>query len=157
MRSSMLKKTIVIISVLTLIGCSTGYPRKSINKVIDYKTGEDTFVVIVVKEKMDQEQAMKEAKQRAAAITYKNGYKYFKIINKEESQVMIGKDGWPSSYDFPQNLYQEEIVDKGYNRDRFIEGSKEDYNLYPAIKFEIKSLRKAEKGSFYACDIIKCK
>ena len=51
----MLKKIIVIISVLTLIGCSTGYPRKSINKVIDYKTGEDTFVVIVVKEKMDQE------------------------------------------------------------------------------------------------------
>jgi hypothetical protein len=152
----MFNKALILLAVFSFVICNIGYSRCLGNRILEYKNNINEFSIVIVKDHTNQKIAKQRAIIRAATLANKNGYKSFDIIKEEEVEVMLGKTNYPSTYDFPQNLYQEEIVEKGnYNRERIISGSKFDYKLRKAYKIQI-SCYKSSKGSYKVCDIIKC-
>jgi len=154
-------KKFCVLSVLALSlyfsSCSKAHTQTSKNNwVIDYTDEKDEYTVVALKTGKTNKTAKERALKRAAELSYDNGYKYFMVLDETTVSVIPGKEGWPSAYDFPQNLYEEEIVQKGYNRERFIEGSKENNKTYPALQLKIKAISKPRAKAYRVCDIIKC-
>ncbi len=148
-------RLLIIMTTFSFMICNIGHCRCLANKILEYKNTKDEFTIVIVKNHTNQKIAKQKAINRAALIAKKNGYNSFNIINEDEVDVMLGKKNWPSAYDFPQNLYQEEIIEKGYNKERIISKSQEDYQLRKAFKIRIKCFFNT-KGSYKVCDIIKC-
>lgn len=156
----MQKWILVIFAIFVITACDSKpkmIAQAQTQEILDYKNEDDQFTIVVLMDKITKKEAKQKAMKRAARVSYDNGFKYFIIINEENVKVMPGKEGWPSAYDFPQNLYQEEIVEKGYNRERFIQGSKENFNTYPALKIEIKALKQDRSSAYRVCSLIECK
>jgi len=152
-----MNRVIVVMMAFLIMSCSDGHSQKIEHQALEYRNAKDEFTVVVVKNgHMSTKQAKKEALRRAAISAKKFGYRSFEVIEEQEVEVMLGKKDWPSAYDFPQNLYQEEIIEKGYNRERIISGSKSDYKLRKALKIKVKCLFSESKGSYKVCEIIKC-
>ena len=152
----MLIRFLTILLASTFISFNIGYSQENQNKILEYKTNKDEFSIVIVKDHTNQKRLKQKALQRAAILANKNQYSSFSIIKEKQVKVMLGKTNWPSSYDFPQNLYQEEIIEnEGFNRERLISGSQRDYKLRKAYKIQIKCY-KDKKGSYKVCDIIKC-
>ncbi|NGX28052.1 MAG: hypothetical protein K940chlam1_00225 [Candidatus Anoxychlamydiales bacterium] len=152
----MIVRILLITLALTTISCSNGISQDTKNKVLEYRNSEDEFTIVVIKDEKSDKEVKEKALERAAMLANKYGYRSFDITNKETVEVMLGKKDWPSSYDYPQNLYQEEIVEKGYNRERFVSGSKPDYKVRKAVKFSIKCEKSENEGQYKVCEIIDC-
>jgi len=151
----MLIRLLFIIMAFSFIYLNDIHPQTNENKILEYRNTKDEFTLVVVKDNTNQKIAKQKGIKRAAELARKNGYGSFDIIKEDEVEIMLGKDNWPSAYDFPQNLYQEEIIERGYNRERIISGSKRDYKLRKALKIRIKCYFNS-KGSYKVCEIIKC-
>lgn len=152
----MIGRIILILLAFIAVSCSEGVSQNTENKVLEYRNSEDEFTIVVIKDDKSDNEVKEKALTRAAMLAHKYGYRSFDITGKENVEVMLGKKDWPSAYDFPQNLYQEEIVEKGYNREKFVSGSKPDYKLRKAIKFQIKCTSNEDEGKYKVCDIINC-
>lgn len=153
----MLIRLLIVILALIFIGFNFGYSQNNQNKILEYRNKKDEFSIIVVKDHTNQKRLKQKALNRAAMLAYKNQYASFDITKEGMVDVILGKTNWPSSYDFPQNLYQEEIIEKeGYNKERIISKSQRDNKLRKAYKIQIKCY-KDKKGSHNVCDLIKCR
>lgn len=152
----MLVRILLIMLAFTAISCSDGMSQNTENKVLEYRNSEDEFTIVVIKYEMSDKEIEEKALKRAANLAKKYGYQSFDITKQENVEVMLGKKDWPSSYDYPQNLYQEEIVEKGYNTERFVSGSKQDFKVREAIKFQIKCETDEDEGQYKVCEIIDC-
>lgn len=147
----MLIKMLTTIFTLSFLICNIGYSKCL---VLEFKNAKNEFTIVVVKDPNNQKNAKLRAINRAAIIAKSNGFKSFDITNEENVEVMLGKNNWPNAYDFEQNLYQEEIVEKGFNRERIISQSILDFKLRDAYKIKIKCFGKSN-GSYRVCEIIK--
>ncbi|MFA6119232.1 MAG: hypothetical protein WCT85_07480 [Parachlamydiales bacterium] len=145
----------IMIGIL-LLGSTHVFSQIGNNKVLEYRNSKDVFTVVVTRGDAGKRQTKDKALQKAAMVSQKYGFRSFSIIEENEVDVILGKQGWPSSYDFPQNLYQEEIVEKGYNRERFISGSKSDYKLRKGLRIKIKCFYTQDAGQYKVCDLVKC-
>ncbi|NGX63030.1 MAG: hypothetical protein KR126chlam6_00436 [Candidatus Anoxychlamydiales bacterium] len=125
-------------------------------QVVKVRDQKDEFTIIVLKDHTMNKIARKKAIEKAASVANESGYKSFDVVKEENVKIMLGKKDWPSAWDFPQNLYEEEIVQKGYNRDRMISGSQRDYKIRSALKVQVKCYFDKDKGQYKVCDIIKC-
>lgn len=152
----MLIRLLIIVTAFSFISCNTGHSQDSKNKIFEYRNTKDIFTIVIVKDHTNQKIAKQKVINRAATIAKKNGYDSFNIILEEDIDVILGKNDWPSAYDFSQNLYQEDIIEKeGYNREKIISESKMDYKVRKALKIKIKCFF-STKGSYKTCEIIKC-
>ena len=147
---------LVLILAFSAVSCSDGISKNTENQVLEYRNSDDEFTIVVIKDKKSTQDIKQQALKRGALLAQKYGYRSFDITKKENVEVMLGKKDWPSSYDFPQNLYQEEIVEKGYNSERFISGSKPDYKARQAVRFQIKCSTDENSGQYKVCEIIDC-
>lgn len=147
---------LLLILAFSAISCSDGISKNTENQVLEYRNSEDEFTIVVIKNEKSAQEIKQQALKRASLLAQKYGYRSFDITKKENVEVMLGKKDWPSSYDFPQNLYQEEIVEKGYNTERFVSGSKPDYKVRKAIRFQIKCHADENSGQYKVCEIIDC-
>lgn len=128
------------------------------DRIVEYDTKNKEFSIVVIKDKdLDDATAKKYAIKRAAELTVKKGYRYFEIRSEEDILYMQGKKGWPSTYDVPQDLYEEEIIERGFNRERFIQKDEADSSPRPALRFKIECVREETRVSYDACDYTKCK
>jgi hypothetical protein len=150
-----MSKIIPIMIALFFLASNQSYAQVA-TKALEYRNGKEVFTVVVVKGEQNKKQTKERALKKAATIAQKYGFRSFNIISEQEVEVILGKTNWPSAYDFPQNLYQEEIVEKGYNRERFISGSKSDYKLRKSLKIQIKCFNNDGEGSYKVCDLISC-
>lgn len=76
---------ILLISMVALSSCATLYQKEGIftNGYSDLRSGRDTFVVTFRANEMTlPEKVRKYALKRAAAVTLKNGYRYFTVLDE---------------------------------------------------------------------------
>lgn len=126
------------------------------NSVKDYPINNKEFIIIVL---LDDDMNVMEAKQkgleRASEITKNKGYRYF-IIQEQRKVMFMGVErDDEGGYDFPRNIYQEDIIERGMGRE-YIEKD-EDIIESPALRLIIEILDKEEEDSVDACDYVKCK
>lgn len=128
------------------------------DRIVEYDTKNKEFTLVVIKDNdLSNAQARQLALKRAAELTVQKGFRYFIIRSEEEVYFMQGKENWPSPYDFPQNLYEEEIIERGFNRERFIQKDETDSRPRPALKLKVECLKEKTKATYNACDYTNCK
>jgi hypothetical protein len=149
-------KFLIVLSAFLFTCFNVGYSQNAQNQSFEYKIKENEFSIVVIKNHTNQKRLKQLALNKAAILANKNQFASFDIIKEDQVEVMLGKTNWPSSYDFPQNLYQEQIIEKdGYNRERNISKSQTDTKLRKAYKIQIKCY-KDKNGAYKVCDLIKC-
>jgi hypothetical protein len=152
----MFKRLFMIASVVFTTACTTqGYSQKN-DKVLDFKQSHANYTIIVLQEDLSYNEMKEKALKRASRLCLDNDFKYFKVSKEKHIYIMLGKENFPSSYDFPQNLYQEEIVEKGYNRERFINRGRRDGTMHKALKINITCSDRKLAGYQDPCKYIKC-
>ncbi len=149
-------KFLPVLIAIFLITTSNAYSQTSNNKVLEHRNQTDEFTIIVIRDHTMYKTAKRKALQKGAELAKKYGYRSFDIESEDQAEIILGKKDWPSAWDFPQNLYQEEIIEKGYNRDRMLQGSRSDYRIHSALKIKIKCYFSEDEGSEKVCKIIKC-
>jgi len=149
-------KILTFIFAAIMVITSNIYSQESNSKVLERKNQNDEFTIIVVRDHTMYKIAKKKAIEKGAEIAKKHGYRSFDIISEDQAKIILGKKNWPSAWDFPQNLYEEEIIEKGYNRDRMIEGSRRDYKIHSALRVKIKCYFSEDKGSEKVCKLTRC-
>ncbi|NGX48895.1 MAG: hypothetical protein K940chlam5_00489 [Candidatus Anoxychlamydiales bacterium] len=145
-----------VLIAIFLITASSAYSQSPNNKLLERRNQKDEFTIIVIRDHTMYKTAKKRALEKGAELAKKYGYRSFDIESEDQAEIILGKKNWPSAWDFPQNLYQEEIIEKGYNRDRMLQGSRSDYRIHSALKITIKCYFSEDKGSEKVCKIIKC-
>lgn len=153
-----MKRLIGACAVFFIIcGVFVTYAYSKPDNVLDYKTNGTKFVVVVIEENISRKEARKMGLERAAKIAYERGYKYFTVEKEDSVYVMRGKKRWPGPYDFPQNLYQEEIIERGFSRERFYQTDPNvESSPRKAVRFTIEPNKTKERKSHKVCDFIKC-
>lgn len=127
------------------------------DRIVEYNTKNKQFTVVVIKDGLSDEKIKKYALKRAAEVTVKKGYQYFEILSEDNVSFMRGKTDWPGAYDFPQDLYQEEIIERGFNRERFIQKNETDSSPKPALRFKIECRAEKSESTYDACKYTECK
>jgi hypothetical protein len=104
------------------------------------KISEDKneLTIIIIKESSNQKIDKQKIITQVTEIAKKYGYSSFDIKSKKDVQVILGKKNWPTVFDFHQNLYQEEIVERKYNLERIINDDIPENVLKKALKIQIK-------------------
>lgn len=127
------------------------------SQYVDYQRGSNQFVVIAIqKAGMNQKDAKKLAMKRCAELAEENGFRYFRL-EKEYKTVILHTDPTEDVYRFPGNLYQEDIQEQGFNRDRILENQGMGPQKYPCYRIEIVCEKSFTPGSYDACEYTGCK
>lgn len=129
------------------------------NEYIDYKMEGDRYTVIAVqREGMSEDEAKKLAVKRAAELAVENGYSYFSVESENQVTVFQTKPNWQSNSDFPGNLYQEDIREEGFDRDRIISEDESGTRSHPGVQLVIQGYKSKPSGnSLNPCDYTDCK
>lgn len=118
------------------------------DQIIEYQVNDNEFVVIIVEtEGVSKSQAKKFAYQRAAELAFENGYRYITIESESQTFVLDTGDQYQDS--FPQNLYQEQIMEGGFGRQERTKAS--ENGLVPAYRVSFKAYD--EKPSWKSIDV----
>lgn len=155
----MIKKVIIFSVAFSFLLIKVLSSNNYEDKIIEYNVDNQNVILVVVADgDLSQKKAKDLSMRRAAEIALERSYKYFKINAEERVMIQRGKEEWPSPYDFPQNLYEERIIEKGYNRERFYHDRKgmQDSEPKEGYRFEIQFVNESS-DSFDACDYAKCK
>lgn len=128
------------------------------DQTIEYQVQENQYAVVIVEDEgITAEQAKKLARQKAAEITVQNGGRYFTIVSEQPTQVIKSEHPWPDNQAFPQNMYQELIIEKNFNRQRLQQEQGPSENLYNAYRLVFNISEKESRHSIDACTLTKCK
>ena len=154
----MLKKIVCLLSVFVIIVGMKAYSQNQSNSknVMIYNINNKEFNVVVMKNGMKKSEVKTMGLQHAAKIAVSRGYKYFEVSEESDVSIVRGKKNWPSAYDFPQNLYQEEVVERGYNRERFYHKQNPDTEPKKALKLKVKCVETKTRSAYEACKYTKC-
>jgi hypothetical protein len=123
---------------------------------LDAKIADDKYSVIYIeKEQMSKEDARNYALAHAAQIAKDNGYRYFTIDSEEN--VMVAQTT-PQENPFPNNLYQEEIVEGNFGRQALQNKTPGPTNLYQGVKIKITCYKEMPSVStaIDTCQLIDC-
>jgi hypothetical protein len=138
-------------SVILFFLCSVNL--YSNQRVLEYVSDKQEFTVtVLVDDGMCYKEAKEIAMERSTLKAKKLGYKYFIIKSEEKALVLEGEKNWPNAYEFPQNLYDEEIIQRSFNSDIFYQQSDID-SLKKAIRFVFKFTNTRVPGAQKTCDI----
>jgi hypothetical protein len=102
------------------------------------KTSEDSYSFFIIVNQQSQEDIEKKASKVAERLAQKHGFSHVIFRSKEKVQVIVGKTDWPNSYDFPQNLYEEKLVQRDIGSKRYNELPPPNYSLQNAYLYEIQ-------------------
>jgi hypothetical protein len=158
MKNSFIFSVCAVLSLGVVTSCNDGNTGANItSQYVDYRDGENKFTVIAIqKEGMDEQDAKKAAMNRAAELTKTNGFRYFRL-KKEYTTTILHTDPTEDVYRFPGNLYQEDIQEQGFNRDRIYERQGIGAQSYPAYRVEFECYDKNPgRGAYDACDYVEC-
>lgn len=140
--------------VLLAVGCTRN--GVSDDDYLDAKIADDKYSVIYIeKEAMPREEARNNALTHAAKIAKDNGYRYF-IIDSDED-VMVAHST-PSPNPFPENLYQQEIVEGNFGRQELQNKTPQPTNLYQGVKIKITCYKEMPNvpTAIDVCQLLNC-
>lgn len=128
------------------------------SQVLEYPAQEGRYaIVVVLKEGMDEQEALDLARQKAAELTVKKGFRYFTIERETKVQVLQSNKDWPDSKAFPGNLYEELIIEKDFTRERVANAPDGGTTLRPGLKLVIRCEEKSQgETSIDACTLTDC-
>lgn len=148
-------KRIAFLAVMLLaVGCTRN--GMSDDNYLTAKIADNKYSVIYIeKEKMSREDARNNALAHAAQIAKDNGYRYFVIDSDED--VMVAHST-PNPNPFPENLYQQEIVEGNFGRQELQNKTPQPTNLYPGVKVKFTCYKEMPNvpTAIDVCQIIKC-
>ena len=127
-------------------------------QIIEYQVNERRFAVVVVEDgSVSESDAKNMARQRAAEITVDKGFKYFKVISEQETEVTKSDRPFPDNQAYYQNMYQELIIEGDFDKRRLESRSIPSENTYPAIRLVFQCFEKKPWGSSVeACTLADC-
>ncbi|MES2345451.1 MAG: hypothetical protein V4494_05905 [Chlamydiota bacterium] len=146
------------IAFLTIMLLAVGCTRNGVSddNYLDAKIADDKYSVIYIeKEKTSREEARNNALTHAAKIAKDNGFRYF-VIDSDEDVMVAHSD--TSQNPFPNNLYQEEIVEGNFGRQALQNKTPQPTNLYPGVKIKITCYREMPSvpTAIDVCQILNC-
>jgi hypothetical protein len=116
-------------------------------KSISYPLEDQKYVILVIQDD-SKSQTRKTAKQKAAAVTLDNGYRYFSILSEEEVDITTLSQTAQSQV--PENIYQELIIQKNFSRQNLEQNEATNVESVPAIRLIIScSKKKPSTGKFF--------
>jgi hypothetical protein len=148
---------LLFISLFTLLSCQSDPPFDD-HRAIEYQVqGNEYAVVIVQPEEMSDAQAKKQAIQRAAQLTQRNNYRYFKVEKEEKVQAMSTDNSAYDNPPMPSNMYYELIQGDNFNRDQLSDQSLSSTELYPAYKITFKCYQdRPSSDAIDSCTLVDC-
>ena len=164
----MKKKSILFLSALLTLSVFGAYEEGSsmfkeevsvTDEFLDYKVSDSKFTVISVqKDGMSKEDTKQSALTRAAQITKDHGFRYFRVESEHEVGVYVNKPNWPTQGDFPGNLYEEDIQEHGFDRDRVYQEDYAGAREYPGYQIVFECFQdKPSSDAHDSCNYLDCK
>lgn len=84
------------------------------------------------------------------------GDRYFTIDSEEDTQLILSDESNMGSR-FPDNMYQELIIEDNFNRERLMQSSEPNAKVTAGIRFIITPYKKRPSRSAYdACKFTDC-
>lgn len=149
-----MKKIAIIAVTLLAVGCTRN--GMTDDNYLDSKITDGQYsVVYIEKEKMSREDARNNALKHAAQIAKDNGYRY--IIIDSDEDVMVAHST-PNPNPFPENLYEQEIVEGNFGRQDLENKTPQPTNLYPGVKLKITGYKDMPSvpTAIDVCQILQC-
>jgi len=103
-----------------------------------FKNEKNNYSIVVIADNLSAQEVEEKANETASQLATDKGFKSYHVISKEKVRVILGKTDWPNSYEFPQNLYEEVIVQRNYNYKRSIEQNMPDNSIHNAYLYQIE-------------------
>ena len=153
----MLKKAVLVFLAFLVFSISAAIALNDNHTIIKYNIDNQNFTIVVVDDGIGYQEAKVIAMRTAAETSDERGFKYFKVTSENKVKVILGKSPWPNNNEFPQNLYEEQIIEKGFNRERFYNQSKQSADNEPvdAYRFDIQCVE-SELEAYKVCDYLRC-
>lgn len=150
-----------IFSLNCLLGsCSSvgTTPLGQTSQVLEYPIQDKQYaIVILMDEGMSEEQARDLARQKAAELTVKNGFRYFTVEKESKVQVIKSNQPFPDAKAFPGNLYEELIVEKDFTRERVANAAEGGSSFVPGFRWIIQcSEERSSSKAVDACTLTDC-
>ena len=153
----MLKKLTLFSFVFSFLLITCLFSESNNDRILEYNVKDKDFIIVVLFDGLSYHQAKDYGLERASEITVRKGYRHFVITSESQVLVMRGKRDWPSPYDFPQNLYEEEIIERGFSRERFYYQERGDTEPKPALQLKVECVPRRTSKSYDACDYTQCR
>ena len=103
-------------ALLFCVGCKSSSPKNLDKYTIDYEIEQSRYAVVVVEDEGISRKSAKEwARQCAAEIAHKHGFRYF-IIDQESEVFVLKTSETFSDQNMPRNLYYSMIQSNGFER-----------------------------------------
>lgn len=124
------------------------------SNIVEYPAQGNQYTLVVIEDKISASQAKKMARERAAEITVKQGYRYFVIVSEQKVQVVK-----PNAPQMPGNMYQELILQDSFGQETLSQDIGPNGALYSGLRFifECYQERPSGKTSIDACSYTNCK
>lgn len=106
--------------LFVLAGCAnTSDALGFADRQIEYqKSSDESVIVMIQQDGVGNREAQQEAYKRAAEKTVGEGLRYFKVLSEGNVWVIQSDKSWPDNQSYPQNLYQELIIENDFDRER---------------------------------------
>lgn len=142
------------------ISCFLGMCSKSneillsSNQLIEYQIPGGGYGIVVPIDGISFSQAKKIARERAAQITVAEGKRYFTVDSEKVTTVMKSEGG---DRGYSGNLYQEIIIDRGFNQTDRQGMDLQETKTYRALRFTFTIYdRRPLIGGVDSCKYTKC-
>lgn len=157
-RNKMIRNLLLISVGLLVLSISLGLALTTTHsKILEYNIDSQNFTIVIVDDGLGYQKAKNIAMRKAAETAKERGYNYFKLISEDKVRILEGKKDWPSTYDFPQNLYEEEIIERGNNRERFYhqQSNRPNADAKDGYLFDFQCSKEGIEA-YKACDYMNC-
>lgn len=101
---------------------------------------QNNYSFFIITDHLSPEEVKEKANQAASRLACDKGFSSYVILSEKKVQVIVGKTDWPNSAEFPQNLYEEAIVQRNLSNERTNPSPSSDYSLHDAYLYKIKLL-----------------
>ncbi len=149
---------LIIFTILAGCHASESSYNDLSNQIIAYQIDDTTYGVVVPQDGgVSQSAARQFARQKAAEMTVEKGYRYFTIQSEQQTKLAKSNREWPSSQDFPGNLYQELIIEQDFGRESLERNTPSGSSIIPAyrITFQMHTNRPMQ-SAIDACTLTDC-
>ncbi|MBF8262826.1 MAG: hypothetical protein HW387_491 [Parachlamydiales bacterium] len=101
----------------------------------------NNYSFYIITDGLSTEEIEQKLRSVASRLAQEKGCSSYVIVSEEKVHVIAGKTDWPNGYEFPQNLYEEVIIQRNLDNYRMRENTPADYDLRNANLYKIKLIK----------------
>lgn len=154
-----IKLFLSVLLIFSLTGCRTEDSGAKLGHIMESVNADNSYTVVYVnKEGVSEEAARQALLKRAAEVAVNQGYRYFIIDSEAHVKVSFSGGGLPADEGyFPDNLYEEMIIQKDFDRNSRNARSRAPAELYPGYQVVFHFSEEYSAGkTLDACKFVPC-